>query len=143
MKARFVAIGLALIAMPHRATAQTPSDSALLQGKFRLVAGTTFGVPVAAANLKTSYRTTTGDQLTVMFGGQLLIKATVRMNPRARPKQMDYTAAAPFAPTKFAGLYEIRGDTVRLCFGRPDGPRPTALADGPDQTFYVWVRVQP
>lgn len=119
------------------------SDSAQLQGKFVLVGGTQWGAPLTSSDLSNSFRTTVGDQLTVTLGGLLLLKATVRLKPSIEPKQMDYqVTGGPNAGSTFAGLYQIHGDTIVLCFAMVNAPRPTALESGPAQTLFTWVRAR-
>ena len=79
MKIAVCGLVLALSGLTGRtAGAQGParvmSDSARLQGKFVLVGGTQWGSPLPSSALGNSYRTTTGNQLTVTLGGQLLLK---------------------------------------------------------------------
>jgi uncharacterized protein (TIGR03067 family) len=149
MNSAFFGIALALTGLAaHAAIAQNSSaatsDSARLQGKFVLVGGTQWGRPLTSSQLANSYRTTVGDQLTVVLGGELLLKATVRMKPSSRPKQMDYqVTGGSNAGGRFAGLYQIHGDTVLLCFAMVNEPRPKALATGPEQTLFTWVRARP
>lgn len=59
-------------------------------------------------------------------GGKRESKFT--LDPAASPKAMDIRGGNPPGPDKATlGVYELDGDTLRLCFGPADGARPTAL----------------
>ncbi len=91
-------------------------------------------------------RTTSGSELTAMMGTQVYFKARIGLDPAASPKTIDYRMTA--GPTHGAvqlGIYEFRGDTLRFCFGPPNGRRPgeftTVAGDG--RTLSAWVAAKP
>jgi uncharacterized protein (TIGR03067 family) len=145
---RFLMLAMCSVAVtaPHAVAAQArPSDAvdlAKLQGRYNLISGVGLnGKPFGPDDLKGSVRTMNGDHLTVTLAGRYMFDATVTMNSAVRPKTMEYRVTKGAAVGLiFSGLYELRGDTVRLCFGRPNAPRPTHFRAGKDQTYFVWVR---
>jgi uncharacterized protein (TIGR03067 family) len=53
-------------------------------------------------------------------------KGTYTVDPAAKPKTIDVTGVeGPNAGRKIPGIYELDGDTLRICYGLGGSPRPT------------------
>ena len=67
-----------------------------------------------------------GDSLTFKVGDRTL-KETVKVDATTTPKTID--VAPDGSPDKVRlGIYEIKGDELRICFAEPGKDRPTDLA---------------
>ena len=90
-----------------------------------------------------SKRVCKGDETTVTFGGQLMMKAKFTIDPSKKPKTIDYEILdGDGKGKKRLGIYELESDTVKFCFGTPGGERPkdfgSKLGDG--RTMSNWKR---
>ena len=53
---------------------------------------------------------------------------TFKLDPAAKPKAVDLTAADGNDKGQvFLGVYELKGDKLRVCYGSPKGKRPTGF----------------
>lgn len=63
--------------------------------------------------------------------GEKAFDGVYSINPAARPKRMEFGFAESVGGgSRVGGLYELNGDTLRLCFGTNGGPRPPELKAG-------------
>lgn len=130
-------------AVRSEASPVVKADLARLQGEWSMVSGVADGYVIPDAMLKNSQRTCQDDVTTVMLGGQLILKAKFTLDPTKTPKTVDYAVIdGPTKGKKHLGIYALDGDTVKFCFGDPDGARPTEFASktGDRNTATVWQR---
>ena len=65
-----------------------------------------------------------GDRYTVTVGKQV-DKGTVKLNPRAKPKELDITGTeGPNKGKTIRAIYERAGDTLRVCYDLSGKDRP-------------------
>jgi uncharacterized protein (TIGR03067 family) len=84
--------------------------------------------PVAGA-LKGLHVVMTEDQRTVKAGTEVLAQGPYRIDPAARPREIDLTVTqGAFKGHVLLGIYEVDGDTLRVCLALKGGPRPTEMA---------------
>jgi uncharacterized protein (TIGR03067 family) len=96
-----------------------------LQGEWTPVKLVRDGQEVPAAMLKTGLRTATKNEVKIVFGGQLIINALVRIDESTDPMQVDYfNGCGPAKDTLQQGIMKWIGDDA--CFNMaPIGqPRP-------------------
>jgi uncharacterized protein (TIGR03067 family) len=119
------------------------ADMARLQGEWSLVSGIADGNAMPDAMASQLKRVCKDDETTVTMGEQMFMKAKFTLDPSKNPKTIDYEMTDGFTKgKKQQGIYEINGDTVKFCFGSPDGKRPTKFASeqGDGQTLSEWKR---
>ncbi len=86
-----------------------------------------------------------GDKYTVKMGDQVIQAATQKLDPSKSPKTLDGTVAeGPGKGTLILGIYEISGDTLKVCFDPEGKKRPTEFktAAGSQTTLAVYKRVK-
>ena len=102
------------------------------------------GKEVPATEFKGITVTFAGDKFTVKRGDEVIQAATQKLDPSKSPKTIDMTVAEGVNKgAVILGIYEISGDTLKVCFD-PDGKkRPTQFksASG-SQTLVVHKRVK-
>jgi uncharacterized protein (TIGR03067 family) len=121
-------------------------ELALLDGEWTMVSVTTDGQPIPEAIAKTGKRLAMNNETTVTIAGRLVMKATYTIDPTKKPKTIDYTMTdGPTNGQKQYGIYEIDGDTVRVCFAAPGKDRPSEFASKPGDghTLTVWKMTKP
>lgn len=149
-------IGLSLLAVfaltipLARAENPAPSvadkDLAALQGEWLMVSGIADGVPIPDEMLPTSKRVCKGDEVTATVGGNLVMRAKIKLDPTAKPKTIDYDVLeGPTKGQKHLGIYEVDGDTFKSCFAAAGQKRPTDFESkaGEKRTSSVWKRKAP
>ena len=85
-----------------------------------------------------------GDKYAVKKGDEVVEAATQKLDPSKSPKTLD--AKVTDGPNKGAvilGIYEISGDTLKVCFDPEGKKRPTEFkGDSGSQTLVVHKRVK-
>ena len=69
-------------------------------------------------------RTTVGNEVTVVFGGQTMVHAKMRVDETVWPMAIDYLNLGPHAGKISRGILEWIGDEVRILMSKPGDPRP-------------------
>jgi uncharacterized protein (TIGR03067 family) len=116
-------------------------DLAQLQGEWTMISGSANGESMSEEMRKEMKRLCKGDEITVMMGDQVFLKAKLTLDPSKKPKTIDYEMTEGFTKgKKQLGIYEINGDTFKACFSSPGSERPTELKAGDGLTFSEWKR---
>lgn len=93
-------------------------------------------------------RTTSNAQWTLGESGAMTITAASGLNPRRyqytidpnkNPKEFSYKVEA--ATTHIQGIYELNGDTLKICYALSGRERPTSMEAKPGQYIYTFRRV--
>ena len=147
MSALFCKLGLAAFG----GTAARADDKPDIKVEFKKFEGAwTFesveagGKEVPAAEFKRITVTFEGDRYTVKKGDEVIQAATQKLDPSKSPKTLDVTVAeGPHQGVVMLGIYEISGDTLKVCFDPEGKKRPTQFksASG-SQTLVVHKRVK-
>jgi uncharacterized protein (TIGR03067 family) len=87
-----------------------------------------------------------GDLLTLKSGGNVRRRSVVTVDPTRTPKAINtWDLDGPFEDQTVPGIYELKGDMLRLCFARPGEKRPTEFTtkSGSGFLFVVYRRKKP
>ena len=145
MKARLLmiaALGLLLGACNRQATAKTPkTDLDRLRGTWNLVSAIQDGNALPEDKVK---------QTTIVFKGSTFRfpglaeyatskSGTIKLDETKTPKEMD---AISTEKEVMLGIYELEGDSYKVCFAPAGKPRPTEFTSTPGngQILQVWER---
>jgi uncharacterized protein (TIGR03067 family) len=103
-----------------------------LEGEWEMVSAVFNGVPMDANMVKWCRRITRGNVTAVIAGPQTMLKAQFRLDDAPRPRAIDYVnlhGAAKGKPQ--VGIYELTGDTLRICMSPPGKRRPNDFCSTP------------
>ena len=118
-------LALATMALPTSARAD---DLKAMEGTWKVVAAEAGGKPVESEDLKNLVITMTGDHYSAQVKDGVEA-GTVKLDETQKPKTMDATKTEGFEAGKVTkAVYEIMGDTMRVCYAFDGGERPTELA---------------
>jgi uncharacterized protein (TIGR03067 family) len=115
-----------------------------LEGEWRMIAGIMNGKAMDESMVKWVKRVTHGTETAVHAGPQVMMKAEFTSDPSQSPKTIDYlNTAGAHKGKKQQGIYELRGDELKVCIAAPGAPRPTKLESTPGDgsTLTIWERV--
>jgi uncharacterized protein (TIGR03067 family) len=120
-------IFIAMILFTAAARSQDAADERkLLQGVWLPTAAELSGDPLDEATLKTMKLVLEGDKYAVTVGISPFDKGVIKIDPAAKPKTMDITGAEGANKGKtFLAIYELNGDTLRICYDLTGKVRPT------------------
>ncbi len=135
-------------APPEAASESEAGPATELEGEWAMVSGSMDGHPMEASLVKQGRRIVKGNQLTVLFGGQVFLKARVTIDASKSPKQIDYAiASSASAGSTQLGVYELEGKALRLCMAAVGQARPadftSAKGDGRTLTEWKAVKLRP
>jgi len=135
---------------PPRRSANAPDPLAeaspmldRLQGEWRPVRLVMGGKEMPAQWLQHGSRTGTGDEVKVVFGGQVMLHAKMRIDHTTKPIAIDYTLVhGPSSGMVSLGLMEWVGEEVRFLMAAPGQERPADFSSvsGAGLTFSQWER---
>jgi uncharacterized protein (TIGR03067 family) len=113
-----------------------------LQGEWSPVKLVTNGEEMRADWLAFGSRTMNGNEMKVVFGGQTMVHAKVRIDERTTPMAVDYLNLGGGAKGKVTfGIMDWVGDVARFLMAGPGEPRPKTFASpGKGQTLSQWRR---
>lgn len=132
-----VAVGVILAADKPKA-----DDGKSLQGSWVMVSGEVDGMKIPEADVKSATLTITGDKHEVHVGKQTW-KGTQKLDAAKTPKEIDSTDDAGGGKTvTIQGIYELSGDTFKVCFNTTGKGRPKKFeaGAGSGNLLHVWKR---
>jgi uncharacterized protein (TIGR03067 family) len=117
-----------------------PSGEGELVGEWEMVNAWQEGQALDPRMVKTARRITTATHTTTYFGKQVFLNATYTTDATRRPKAIDLVNRGK----PQLGIYEVEGDTMRICFAPPGKPRPADFESRPGDgnTAAEWRRVK-
>jgi uncharacterized protein (TIGR03067 family) len=101
------------------------------------------GEPMPADWLSFGSRSMSGNEVKIVFGGQTMVHAKMRIDETATPMAVDYlNLAGRHKGTLSLGIMEWAGDRVRFLMETPGKPRPTAFSceRGSGRTLSGWKK---
>jgi uncharacterized protein (TIGR03067 family) len=121
---------LALTCPPPVKARAVKKELQALMGTWRLISREVDGKKIGEEQFKGVILThDAAGQFSVRHGGKVFVEATVRLDPIKKPKAIDVSFTGGESKGKTVlGIYEIEGDTFRVCHARPEGERPTAFS---------------
>lgn len=114
-----------------------------LEGTWSAVRLMTNGEEMRADWLAFGSRTAAGNEVTVTFGGQVMVHAKVRIIDRAAPVAIDYLHLNGAHKGQVGlGIMDWVGDDARFLMAQPGRPRPNDFADASNEghTLSQWRR---
>jgi uncharacterized protein (TIGR03067 family) len=101
------------------------------------------GQKLAESMLPWGLRTTTGNEVKVVFGGQTMVHARMRIDESQSPFAVDYLNVGKSAKGQVSfGIMQWVGEEVLICMSVPGKPRPADFScdAGSGRTFSRWRR---
>ena len=112
-------------------------DHKLLQGTWLPTAAELNENPFDEATLKTIKLVIEGDKYTVTVG-KSIDKGTVKIGPDAKPKSMDIVGTdGPNKGKIILAIYELTGDTLRICYDLTGKVRPSEFKTKKDESLFL------
>jgi uncharacterized protein (TIGR03067 family) len=110
------------------------------QGAWTFESSVTGGKELAAGDLKGLVLIFEGDKHTVKKGDEVIQVGTQKLDPSKSPKTIDVTMTeGPSKGTVMLGIYEIDGDTLKVCFDAEGKKRPTEFRSAAGSQIFVNV----
>ncbi len=123
--------------------ADVEKELKIIQGTWTFESVEAGGKEVPAAEFKGITVTFEGDKYTVRKGDEVIQAAKQKLDPSKSPKTLDATVVEGVSKgTVILGIYEISGDTLKVCFDPHGKKRPTEFqtASGSQTTLVVHKR---
>jgi uncharacterized protein (TIGR03067 family) len=113
-----------------------------LQGEWTPMALVTDGRPLAESYLGFGSRTVTGNETKVVFGGQVMLHARMRLDESQSPVAVDYLSIRRGEKSVTLGILDLQDDVVRFCIAPAGAPRPADFScePGSGRTLSEWRR---
>jgi uncharacterized protein (TIGR03067 family) len=141
----FMALTLVLfLSLPVRAV-EAKEDKDAVQGTWLPETAELAGKPFPDEVRKTIKLVIKDDTYTVTVG-ENPDKGTVKLDPKAKPKTLDITGTdGPNKGKTILAIYEIDGDTLRVCYDLGGKNRPTEFKtkEGTQQFLVTYKRQKP
>jgi uncharacterized protein (TIGR03067 family) len=110
------------------------------QGAWTIESSETGGKKLPAGDLKGLIVTFEGDKHTVKKGDEVVQVGTQKLDPSQSPKAIDVIMTeGPNKGAVMLGIYEIDGDTLKVCFDPNGKKRPTEFKSAPGSENFVNV----
>jgi uncharacterized protein (TIGR03067 family) len=139
---RLMALFGGFLILGSLASAEDAKDDAKkLDGDWVLLEGEVGGEKLPAEVIKTVKLTLKGDSYVASVSGRL-DKGTITILPDKKPKAMDITGTeGPNKDKTIPAIYELDGDTLKICYALEGGKRPTEFkAKGDAKLFLATYR---
>jgi uncharacterized protein (TIGR03067 family) len=124
-------------------TASGPATE--LEGEWAMVSGVLNGAALNRAMVKWCHRITRGNVTRVVAGPQVLVNASFTLDNSKKPHVIDYVNLDGASKGKFqAGIFELIGDSLKICMSAPGHPRPANFSSKPGdgRSYTTWRLVR-
>jgi uncharacterized protein (TIGR03067 family) len=145
MKIRCCTLALtsALVLTAGAAAQDAKKEQALLQGKWKAVKIEIEGKEIPADELAKLKITVEGDKFIGQKDNNEQEKNLMKLDPTKKPKAIDLTPqSGPSEGMTLQGIYELTGDTLKMCLALPGANRPDAFAAGEMRVLITLQRVK-
>jgi uncharacterized protein (TIGR03067 family) len=106
--------------------ADVEKELKMFQGTWTFESVEAGGKKMPADQFKGMTVTFESDKYSVKMGAEVVEAATVKLDPSKSPKTVDSTVTdGPNKGKVYPGIYEISGDTLKVCFDEDGKKRPT------------------
>ena len=131
-------ICIATILLSAAARGQDAADERkLLQGTWLPTAAEVSENPFGEATLKIMKLVVEGDKYNATVGISVDL-GTIRIDPAAKPKTMDIISTeGPNKGKTFLAIYELNGDTLRICYDLTGKVRPTEFKTRKGEALFL------
>ena len=137
----FCAVGFAASGGPSALAddkADLEKEVKKFQGTWTIESSVTGGKELTADELKGFILTFEGDKHTLKKGDDVFQVGTQKIDPSKSPKTIDVTITeGPNKGKVMLGIYEIDGDTLKVCFDPQGKKRPTEFKSPPGSENFV------
>jgi uncharacterized protein (TIGR03067 family) len=112
-----------------------------LQGDWALASYVIDGTKLSDDEAQSLFRTVKGDQYTVLLFDKVIFKGTFKIDPSKKPKTID-SYADGMSDKPILGIYEVEGDTLKICSAPPGKDRPKEFTSKKDSghSLMIWER---
>jgi uncharacterized protein (TIGR03067 family) len=132
----FVALVLVL-SFSSAAWSADAKDADTFQGTWLPSSAELAGKPFPDEVRKTMSLVMKDDKYTVTVG-KAVDQGTVKLNPKAKPKELDITGTdGPNKGKTILAIYELDGDTLRICYDLGGKDRPTEFKTKADTQLFL------
>jgi len=112
-------------------------DLKAMEGKWKIEKAEAGGKEIESDDLKSVLLTITGERYEVLVKDKT-DAGTLKLDESQKPKTMDSTDTEGEDVGKVVkAIYEISGDTMRVCYALDGGERPTEFATKPDTALLL------
>jgi uncharacterized protein (TIGR03067 family) len=116
---------------------EAADDKKQMEGTWLPVSGEMAGEKYPDQVLKTIKLIIKGDTYTVEVGKQT-DEGTTKVDPQKTPKELDIKGTkGPNEGKTILAIYELKGDTLRVCYDLGGQKRPAEFATKPDTTLFL------
>jgi uncharacterized protein (TIGR03067 family) len=120
-------------------SADAKEEAKMLEGTWRPTEAEFAGNKYPDETLKTIKLVLTADAYTVE-AGKNIDKGTYKVAPDKKPKELDITGTeGPNKDKTFLAIYEVNGDTLRICYDLEGKKRPTEFKTAKDTQQFLIV----
>ena len=111
-----------------------------LQGTWVMVSMETEGHEVAAEDFKNWTAVYEQNRVTLRDGDRVRRRGIITLDPSRKPKAINtWDQDGPYEDQTVPGIYDLEGDTLKLCFARPGQERPKEFTTKSGTAFLVCV----
>ena len=123
------------------ASVATPTE---IEGEWAMTEGVFNGQSMPESMVQWAKRITRGSVTSVVAGGQVMLKANFTIGDTENPRNIDYVnIEGPNRGKTQAGIFELSGDSLRICMSAPGKPRPGEFESKPgdNRSYTAWRRL--
>lgn len=141
MRVATLALGLAAFLLLGRAATADDKDLDKLKGKWTVLSVERDGKELE--NFKDGTREIDSDKYTLTPKSGAKHSGTFKVDSGKKPKTMDMVPdGGQYKGKTLQGIYEIDGDTLKICFAEPGKDRPTEFTSKGGQVLAVHKRAK-
>jgi uncharacterized protein (TIGR03067 family) len=144
-KAFGVVVLLALAAAARPQDAAAKKDLQRMEGAWKVTLEEIDGKPTSEEKKVDVKLVVKDGKYTVFFGDKQAATGTIKLDAGKTPRQIDAIADdGPLKGKAMQGVYEVKGDTMRVCFTQPGKERPTEFRtkEGSGEMLFSYKRIK-